>query len=117
MIVSTSSESFDRVLISPRRPPDATVSLYSRAKLLRPIIAARRSSRSVLVDRRRHSVWMVDVASCFGGAWAWRMPRSDIEGVGIITVWLGGELLVFCGVVEYLELMFSLAGQGERNAR
>lgn len=64
------------------------------------------------MDRRRHSVWIVDVASCFGGAWAWRMPRSDIEGVGTITVRLRGELLVFCGIIGYLELLFSLAGQG-----
>lgn len=39
------------------------------------------------------------------------MPRSDIEGVGIITVWFGGELLVFCGIIEYLELLLSLAGR------
>ena len=73
------------------------------------------------MDRRRHSVWIVDVASCFGGAWAWRMPRSDIEGVGIITVRLGGELLVFCGVkamvgrgiIEYSELFFSRGAGGE----
>ena len=76
------------------------------------------------MDRRKHSVWIVDVASCFGGAWAWRMPRSDIEGVGTITVRLRGELLVSCGIesygrtriIGYLELLFSLAGQGKRKA-
>lgn len=30
---------------------------------------------------------------------------------GLLLFWFGGELLVFCGIIEYLELLLSLAGR------
>ena len=68
--VSTSSASLVRDDISPRRAPEATEAGYSLAKLRRPRIAARRSSRSVALDKRLLSVLIVSVAVCLGGALA-----------------------------------------------
>jgi hypothetical protein len=68
--VSTSSPSLVRAAMSPRRAPDATEAGYSLAKLRRPSMAARRSSRRVALASRLLRVLIVSVAVCLGGAWA-----------------------------------------------
>ena len=68
LIVSTSSASLVREAISPRRAPEATEAGYSLAKLRRPSMAARRSSRRVALARRLLRVLMVSVAVCLAGA-------------------------------------------------
>ncbi|PSN73360.1 hypothetical protein BS50DRAFT_185593 [Corynespora cassiicola Philippines] len=70
LIVSTSSASFVRHAIKPRRAPEATDAGYSLAKLRRPRMAARRSSNKVALARRLLRVLMVSVAVCLAGAWA-----------------------------------------------
>lgn len=62
--------------------PDATDAGYPLAKLRRPRIAALRSSRSVALCSRPHSVAIVSVAVCFAGAW-----DSSIRNI----VWRGGS--------------------------
>ena len=56
-----------RVAMSSRKEPDATEAGYCFAKLRRPNIAARRSSKSVADCRRPHRVSIVAVAVCNGG--------------------------------------------------
>ena len=64
------SPSRRRVAINSRKEPDATEAGYCFAKLRRPSIAARRSSRSVAECNRPHSVSIVDVAVCRGGVFS-----------------------------------------------
>jgi hypothetical protein len=70
LIVSTSSASLVRHAMSPRRAPDATEAGYSLAKLRRPRMAARRSSRRVALASRPDRVLIVSVAVCLAGACA-----------------------------------------------
>lgn len=81
MIVSTSSTSLLRQLIRFLKAPEATDAGYSFAKLLKPNMAARRSSRSVALCKRPLRVLMVLVAFCFAGACDSRMRNIAIYPV------------------------------------
>jgi hypothetical protein len=86
--VSTSSPSLVKAAMSPRRAPEATEAGYSLAKLRRPRMAARRSSRRVALANRLLRVLIVSVAVCLGGAWAssTRIILGDIRGdYGLMT--------------------------------
>lgn len=80
-MVSKSSASFVRAAIRPRSEPEATEAGYSLAKLRRPRMAARRSSRRVALWRRLQRVLMVSVAVCLAGACASSM-RNMAGGAG-----------------------------------
>lgn len=86
--VSTSSPSLVRDVMSPRNAPDATEAGYSFAKLRRPRMAARRSSRRVALVRRPLSVLIVSVAVCLGGALA-SSTRIILRKLG--GLWLHGR--------------------------
>jgi hypothetical protein len=64
---STSSPSFLRLPIRPRRESEATEAGYSFAKLRSPKIAARRSSRRVDEVKRLDRVLIVSDTDCFAG--------------------------------------------------
>ena len=68
LAVSTSSPSLLRLLIRFLNAPEATEAGYNFAKLLKPKMAALRSSTSVALCSRALRVFIVSVAFCFAGA-------------------------------------------------
>lgn len=99
--LSSPSPSRFKVDMSSRSEPLATEAGNCLAKLLRPRIAARRSSNSVADCRRPHSVSMVAVAVCIGGVLSMMGGNCCPEAVSLLShSWLPVRVRIFDTVNE-----------------